>query len=133
MNQDLKELARLKIKLDLIEELYKSKLDQLRPILKEHKIIEDPDGILTLKLIESDVREFSVEGVRKTLGEKATLCIEEVVSAKKFDACTKKGKNYLLTEDQLQHCFTIKTRETPQWTGLDTYKLKLKDQVNNGN
>jgi len=130
--QDLKELAKLKIKYELYKKLLEHKTDAIKDEMKKEGIdtIIDPDGILSVKLTVSGRREFSVPGVRATLGDKASMCIVETVDSKKFDTIVKDGKKYLITEDQQKKCFSSTESRSLNWDGLDTYQHKLEEAIN---
>lgn len=126
---DLKELARLKIKLDLITELYNTKRDETRKKIEDAKTTkaEDPDGVLKLNIIPSEKREFSVEKTKTILGEHADTCIREIVDSKAFSAVI---KNLKIPEEKYKQCYSTKTSHSVTWDGIDVYKSELEKKIN---
>jgi hypothetical protein len=130
IQRDLQKLAILKIRVDLLTAQYKKEADALKKeMLEKHDTIQDPDGVLSLGLIENCRRSFSVEGVRKTLGGISTQCISEEVDAKKFDALTtQKGKS-TLTPAQQAACFSTTPVPQLEWKGMDQFKGALAEKL----
>jgi len=127
MTEDLKELAKLKIKLDLCKELYEKKIEVIKAKMKIGDIIKDPDGLLSIILSPNPRRKFNITGVKETFGEKAFICIIETVDAAKFDGLAKTKNKYIITEEQQHKCFTIdESNTTLRWDGLDAYRYCLK-------
>lgn len=122
---ELKELAAIKLKLDAYAQLYKEKSDALKKEMLAGKLTEMTCEVLTVKLQSSSRREFSLEGVREALGEKAALCIEESVNPKKFDILTKKKDKFLIEEEKLSKCYTTSTTHSLVWDGLDVFKDRV--------
>jgi hypothetical protein len=101
-------------------------------MLEKKDTIQDPDGVLSLGLIENCRRSFSVEGVRKTLGDLAAQCISEEVDSKKFDVLiTKKGKS-TLTPAQQEACFSTTPVPQLEWKGMDLFKGALTEKLLKG-
>jgi hypothetical protein len=129
---NLAELAQIKIKLDILEKQYKEKLDAIRAemLAKNDKQVKDSEHGLMLELTDSSFREFNPTGVREVLGEiKANQCIESKVSAKSFDAITKKGGKCILSEEEQARCYIMVPKTALNWDGLDVYKSRLMDKI----
>ena len=115
---NLKKLADLKLKLDLVTELYEKEEAEIKKQMLENKLssIEDKENKLEVKLISTTRRNFSVTGVKDTLKDKAELVLETTVSAKKFDAFTKD-----MPESDLKKCFN--TTESSYVKFTDSFKI----------
>lgn len=122
--EDLKELAKIKLRVDTFSKLYDDKIKELkkRVISENIETIKDPDDILKLNFNESGKRIFSIEGVKKIFGDKASICIEEKVVPDKFDSLAKVNE---LTEEQKKTCFVKGNEVSATWNGLDIYKRVL--------
>ena len=124
---DLKELAKWKLQIDALTELYKTKADALKAKLRELKLDKaiDPDG-LSVELTCSKRREFFPSGVRQALGKQADLVIEEAVNLAKFDSIVRNKGEYIITEEQQAQCFSIQTTYALNWgDSLKLYKQRL--------
>ena len=132
VQKDLKELAQFKIKLDLYKEQYEEKVAVIKKELEKEGSFVDPDGILGLEIKKTHRRDFSVEGVKATLGDLASKCVVESVDIKQFDALTKQKGKSTLTEAQLKKCFTTTESGSISWIGLDVYKGILMQKANKG-
>lgn len=131
IKMDLKQLATMKVKIDLLKEQLDKKLSEIKEhmISSNEETVSDPDGYLKLVLVKSQKRVFSIDGVKAVLGEKAIDVIEESVSAKKFDAILKSKGEYVITEEEQKHCFTTIDGHSITWKGLDVHKNKLAEKV----
>jgi hypothetical protein len=127
MNINLKELALIKIKRDLYDQLWEQKKKELMTEMntKNETTATDPDGILKIDLTQSGKREFSIKGVREVFGEKSKICIVEKVDTKKFDALAKDGKKYIINEEEQKKCFSVDSTQSLNWSGLDVYQAQL--------
>lgn len=127
MQLELRELANIKIKLDIIGQLYdeKSEVIKKRLIAEKQSSAVDPNGTLMVNLVPSTRRKFSIKGVREVLGERAVICIEETINIKKFDSITRQGKEYVIDKAQQAKCFTTDTINSLTWDGLDVYRNDL--------
>jgi len=132
ITEDLKELAKVKLKADTFGKLYDDKIKELKKRVSEENIgvITDPDNILKLNFNDSGRRMFSIEGVRKILGDKASICIEEKIIPDKFDSIAKINE---LTEDQKKTCFIKGGEVSASWDGLDIYKRVLLESAKKKN
>ena len=127
MKQSLKDLAVLKLKVDLYEKLYNEKVKEIKKKLSEanEDSILDEDNSLKIKINTSYARKFSPDGVRTVFGEKADSCIIESIDTEKFDTLAKSGGKYVISEAEQKKCFISTPRESLTWDGLDTFKAKL--------
>jgi hypothetical protein len=127
---NLQKLAQLKIKIDILTEKYeKDKETYQKQLTEPGERLVDVDSGLALVMIQTERRSFNVDGVKANGGQE---CVEESVSAKKFDAKFKKGEKYLLSEDKLQACFTT-SKQAPyvNWEGLKEYRRKIEALLQN--
>jgi hypothetical protein len=122
---NLKLLANLKLKLEILGAKYDEELKTLKEQMLANKETEllDEDGLLSVKLTIPQRRVFDIAVIKAILGEKYRECLTESVDSRRFDSLVKK---MVLTEEKAATCY-IKTPGTPalQWDGLDAYKAKL--------
>lgn len=134
MNENLRDLAILKLKYDLYKQLYEEKADELKIRLETvpGKTIYDKENGLTITITDQPRRQFNVQGVKDTLGKIATLCTEEKISAKDFDALIKK-ESITLTKEQQYKCYTTDHVPSLTWDGLKSFAQSLKDKQHASN
>jgi hypothetical protein len=119
--QDLKALAQLKIKLNLIKDQYDKKCEELMEELKKDGFtgVVDPEKILSVGICCQPQRNFNIEEVKKVVPK----AIKESVDAKEFDAAK-------LDTDTCNKCFST-TYKAPYllWEGLKQYQAILVEKV----
>jgi hypothetical protein len=132
IEEDLKPLARIKVKIEILQKLFDAKVRELKEKLKTsgEKLVSDPDGILSVKLTTATLRNFNIDGVREVLGDDASVCIKEKVDPKKFDALVKSEGEYTITEEEQKKCFFANKSFRLDWNGFDVFKHKLEEQTN---
>ena len=124
-NMNLTPLAIIKIKIELYTQQYEEQARELKQKILDGTHIIDSEHGLELEVRDTGQRDFSVVGVKRLLGAQAVLCIEEKVNPAKFDALTKKGGKFMITDDQQKECFQRIPRPSLCWIGLDAFKNNL--------
>ena len=128
---DIKNLATLKIKIDLLKEKYKkdSGIIKNKMIAEKENKIDDPGGYLTLVLTPNTKRSFSVSGVRKNFPDDINKMIQETIIPKEFDKITKEKGEYIISESIQKKCFSSSNDKSLRWTGLDVHKFRLTEEI----